>query len=71
MRSLLLRESLLAFWDFKSVFPSLAHEWIRITVEAAQLPRGFSNFLAAIYDANEAVSTGSDGLVFLRRSLRA
>ncbi len=58
-------KALLAFWDFKSAFPSLAHEWIRITVSAPGLPRGFLNFLAAIYDGSEAVSSGSKGLIFL------
>ncbi len=43
---------LLAWWD------------IRIAVEALQLPRSFLKFLAAIYDGNEALSSGSDGLVF-------
>ena len=55
----------LAFFDFCAAFPSIAHTFIFIVLEAVGLPQGLINFFKTLYTNNRCYSTFNGQTVFL------
>jgi hypothetical protein len=56
---------LLAFYDFAAAFPSVAHAWIFLVLEARKFPDWFVNSMRGIYHKAAAFADCGGDLVFL------
>ena len=45
----------LAFFDFAAAFPSVAHEWIYMSLKATGIPSSYINIIQALYNKNAAL----------------
>ena len=60
-----LKVAILAFFDFAAAFPSVAHQWLFIALEASGAPSWFYNYVKALYSANDTYHMNSHGKQFL------
>ena len=60
-----MRIAILAFFDFASAFPSIAHAWIMIVLRAAKAPEWLINYITALYSQNHTYRMSSFGKTFL------
>ena len=56
---------ILAFWDFGSAFPSLAHAWVFTVLAAMKLPLEFIALVTALYGNSSTVTIGEKGTELL------
>ena len=45
----------LAFWDFASAFPSIAHSWLLFVIRLIGMPCRMTNFISSLYNLNRVV----------------
>ena len=60
-----LKIAILAFFDFAAAFPSVAHEWIFICLDAANAPDWLINYIRGLYSRNDTYHINSFGKIFL------
>ena len=56
---------ILAFWDFAAAFPSVAHAWLFLVLEARGVPDGFLAVIVAMYDMVCAFAVADGCTTFL------
>ena len=56
---------ILAFYDFAAAFPSIAHAWIFLALEARRFPAWFVNAMKGIYHKAAAYANSGGELTFL------
>ncbi len=61
----LFRLALLAFFDFATAFPSVAHAWLFLVVQFSNPPKWFHNFIKVLYSINSTYSMDVEGKHFM------
>ena len=60
-----LQLAILAFFDFATAFPSVAHEWLFVVLEALGAPKWLINYISGLYSTNNTYYLTSSGKTFL------
>ena len=52
-------------WDYVAAFPSVAHAWLFLVLEAIKLPAGLLNVVRALYDDGDAFAEDNGAFILL------